>query len=186
MRPNADISSPGSTSIVVTRATAIQSNPHVLPSFLDKPNGHRRWRPTCQTHHTPHTHLEPRPRPRPQPQPQPCPDPQQTYIIPHPLAHSTQPTHPPQDSAWKAKEQSDEAHWARQKVRSLGTRSNIYSPSHALQEEEQLAQLRASMDLGSRPFQSSSATSDRRDEIEGGHGGQEELEDRYATTSGEH
>ena len=100
------------------------------------------------------------------------------------LLTSTQPTHPLQDSTWKAKEQSDEAHWARQKVRIWGPRSNMYS--HALQEEEQLAKLRASMDLGPRPFQSSSATSDRRDEIEGGHGGQEDLEDRYATTSGEH
>ena len=56
----------------------------------------------------------------------------------------------------------------------------------ALQEDEQLARLRASMDLGPRPFQSTPATSDRRDEIEGGYGGQEDLEDRYATTSGEH
>jgi hypothetical protein len=59
----------------------------------------------------------------------------------------------------------------------------------ALQEDEQLAKLRASMDLGPRPFQSTpatSASSERRDEIEGGYGGQEELEDRYATTSGEH
>jgi len=54
------------------------------------------------------------------------------------------------------------------------------------------------MDLGPRPFQSdpapasaSAATatasaSDRREGIEGGYGGQEDLEDRYATTSGEH
>jgi hypothetical protein len=58
-----------------------------------------------------------------------------------------------------------------------------------LQEEEQLAKLRASMDLGPRPLQSTPATTgsaDRRDEIEGGYGGQEDSEDRYATTSGEH
>lgn len=29
-------------------------------------------------------------------------------------------------------------------------------------------------------------STDKRDEIEGGFGGQEDLEDRYATTSGEH
>jgi ATPase inhibitor, mitochondrial len=50
------------------------------------------------------------------------------------------------------------------------------------QEQEQLAALRA------KQQQTSSATTTQpaRDDIEGGFGGQEDLEDRYATTSGEH
>jgi len=97
-------------------------------------------------------------------------------------------THPPQDNTWKAKEQSEEARWARQKVRILLSSHPRSDTPTVRQEDEQLARLRASMDLGSRPIQSTPATSssDRRDEIEGGYGGQEELEDRYATTSGEH
>src|SRR5258706_9997251 len=120
------------------------------------------------------THLEPRP--------QPCLDPQQTYIISHPLSHST---HPPTTG------QCLESQRARGRS-SVGSSKGAHSSNPrydiltALQEEEQLAKLRASMDLGPRPFQSSSATSDRQDEIEGGYGGQEGLEDRYATTSGEH
>ncbi|KAF7322579.1 hypothetical protein HMN09_00036400 [Mycena chlorophos] len=66
-----------------------------------------------------------------------------------------------QDKGWKEREQGAEAAYARQK------------------EQEQLAQIRAEMDA--------KAAADRRDkDFEGGHGGQEDLEDRYATTSGEH
>ncbi|EPT06074.1 hypothetical protein FOMPIDRAFT_41906, partial [Fomitopsis schrenkii] len=61
-----------------------------------------------------------------------------------------------QDGAWKAKEQSAEAQYIRQK------------------EQEQLAALR------------DSASKARDRDFEGGFGGQEDLEDRYATTSGEH
>ncbi|KAF8314929.1 hypothetical protein DL93DRAFT_2166973 [Clavulina sp. PMI_390] len=83
-----------------------------------------------------------------------------------------------QDSSWKLKEQGDEAQWARQK------------------EQEQLAELRAKLgadELTERAAQGSQpgstqvpATTRNRDEFEGGFGGQEDLEDRYATTSGEH
>jgi hypothetical protein len=41
--------------------------------------------------------------------------------------------------------------------------------------------LKKEMDKGTTP-----AATKPQDEIEGGYGGQEDLEDRYATTSGEH
>ncbi|KAJ6608604.1 hypothetical protein B0H10DRAFT_2226675 [Mycena sp. CBHHK59/15] len=62
-----------------------------------------------------------------------------------------------QDKTWKAKEQADEAR----------------------HEQEQLAALCAEM--------SAKEAGDARErDFEGGFGGQEDLEDRYATTSGEH
>ncbi|KIM32177.1 hypothetical protein M408DRAFT_326827 [Serendipita vermifera MAFF 305830] len=68
-----------------------------------------------------------------------------------------------QDS-WKLKEQSEEARYAKAK------------------EQEQLAALKKEMD---RTGGGQGTT--RRDEIEGGLApGMEDLEDRYATTSGEH
>ncbi|KAJ7197146.1 hypothetical protein GGX14DRAFT_375339, partial [Mycena pura] len=60
------------------------------------------------------------------------------------------------------------------------------------QEQEQLAQLRTELDAKSSAAETaadakSSAAVDARDrDFEGGFGGQEDLEDRYATTSGEH
>lgn len=69
-----------------------------------------------------------------------------------------------QDNAWKTREQVAEAQYAKQK------------------ESEQLAALAA--DIKQR--EAAAAAAKRRDEIEGGYGGQEDLEDRYATTSGEH
>ena len=105
------------------------------------------------------------------------------YVCPrlrHTLSHSTK------DGAWKAKEQSEEAADGAQVRNSEAAEQSLRDLTHPLQEEEQLARLRASMDLGPRPFQSTPTTSDTRDEIEGGYGGQEGLEDRYATTSGEH
>jgi hypothetical protein len=53
-----------------------------------------------------------------------------------------------------------------------------------LQEQEQLAALRAQQ--SSTTASSTNTTTNARDDIEGGFGGQEDLEDRYATTSGEH
>jgi len=76
-----------------------------------------------------------------------------------------------QDSAWKAKEQGDEARYAREK------------------EQEQLAALRAKIgsdDATDRAVKQEAQAQRNRDEFEGGYGGQEDLEDRYATTSGEH
>lgn len=70
-----------------------------------------------------------------------------------------------QDNAWKTKEQGAEAQYIRQK------------------EQEQLAALRDSASKA----QTQSRPGDERDrDFEGGFGGQEDLEDRYATTSGEH
>jgi hypothetical protein len=53
------------------------------------------------------------------------------------------------------------------------------------QEQEQLAAIKRQMDAAS----SSSSDKQQHDfdkDFEGGYGGQEDLEDRYATTSGEH
>ncbi|KAJ7445690.1 hypothetical protein B0H11DRAFT_2086367 [Mycena galericulata] len=75
-----------------------------------------------------------------------------------------------QDKNWKAREQGAEAVYVQQK------------------EQEQLAALRAEMD--SKPESTSAeatkAADARERDFEGGFGGQEDLEDRYATTSGEH
>ncbi|KZT68171.1 hypothetical protein DAEQUDRAFT_766554 [Daedalea quercina L-15889] len=69
-----------------------------------------------------------------------------------------------EDNAWKAREQGAEAQYVRQK------------------EQEQLAALRDSASAA----QGASAADARDRDFEGGFGGQEDLEDRYATTSGEH
>jgi len=65
-----------------------------------------------------------------------------------------------QDKTWKSKEQASEAAYAKEK------------------EQAQLAALREQV------AQSKAGKPDR--DFEGGFGGQEDLEDRYATTSGEH
>ncbi|KAA1471082.1 hypothetical protein DENSPDRAFT_818952 [Dentipellis sp. KUC8613] len=73
-----------------------------------------------------------------------------------------------QGDAWKQKEQGEEARYAHQK------------------EQEQLRALNAAQaqKQESSPAQGAKAEMDR--DFEGGFGGQEDLEDRYATTSGEH
>jgi len=69
-----------------------------------------------------------------------------------------------QDSTWKSKEQAKEARFAHEK------------------EQAQIAVLREELKDGG-----SAASSQPQDrDFEGGFGGQEDLEDRYATTSGEH
>ncbi|KAF8319846.1 uncharacterized protein EI90DRAFT_2933711 [Cantharellus anzutake] len=73
-----------------------------------------------------------------------------------------------QDSAWKDKERGDENRWAHER------------------EQQQLAELRARSGAENEVLKESTETVKRREEIEGGYGGQEDLEDRYATTSGEH
>ncbi|KAJ6547043.1 hypothetical protein B0H19DRAFT_1163643 [Mycena capillaripes] len=79
-----------------------------------------------------------------------------------------------QDKSWKAREQGEEAAYVHQK------------------EQAQLAALRSDMDAKSQDTTSStaeaakSAAAARDRDFEGGFGGQEDLEDRYATTSGEH
>ncbi|KAI0341768.1 hypothetical protein BDW22DRAFT_1332124, partial [Trametopsis cervina] len=71
----------------------------------------------------------------------------------------------PQDPTWKAKEQGEEARYAHAK------------------EQEQLQKLREASQKASGG--DSEAARQNRD-YEAGFGGQEDLEDRYATTSGEH
>jgi len=75
-----------------------------------------------------------------------------------------------QDKSWKSKEQGDEAQYVRQK------------------ESEQLAALRGQLKKDEEEKSTNTKANDSpfdRD-FEGGFGGQEDLEDRYATTSGEH
>jgi len=69
-----------------------------------------------------------------------------------------------QDKNWQAREQAEEALHAHKK------------------EQEQLEALRAKLKAEELPEQGTMLERD----FEAGFGGQEELEDRYATTSGEH
>ncbi|KAJ7771678.1 hypothetical protein B0H16DRAFT_1714900 [Mycena metata] len=79
-----------------------------------------------------------------------------------------------QDKSWKAKEQGEEAAYVQKKA------------------QTQLAALRAEMDAKAASTaagtvaEASTAADTRERDFEGGFGGQEDLEDRYATTSGEH
>ncbi|KAJ7349182.1 hypothetical protein DFH08DRAFT_959356 [Mycena albidolilacea] len=76
-----------------------------------------------------------------------------------------------QDKSWKEREQAEEATYVHQK------------------EQAQLAALRNEMDAKATNTTTDAAktAADSRDRnFEGGFGGQEDLEDRYATTSGEH
>ncbi|KAH9005239.1 hypothetical protein EDB86DRAFT_2796482, partial [Lactarius hatsudake] len=75
-----------------------------------------------------------------------------------------------QDSVWKDKEAGEEAQYARQK------------------EQKQLTSLRAQgSDAASHEAQAQPPAGIPREDrdYEAGFGGQEDLEDRYATTSGE-
>ncbi|KAJ3728691.1 hypothetical protein FB446DRAFT_687206 [Lentinula raphanica] len=74
-----------------------------------------------------------------------------------------------QDPNWKAREQSEEARFIHEK------------------EQAQLAAIREQLDKSDKTqpgHENTTSTQDR--DFEGGFGGQEDLEDRYATTSGEH
>ena len=82
-----------------------------------------------------------------------------------------------QDKVWKTKEQGDEAQYARSKVYINSYRSATHPEYDQPQEQEQLAALREKIDT---------ETKAKPQDFEGGFGGQEDLEDRYATTSGEH
>ncbi|KJA18556.1 hypothetical protein HYPSUDRAFT_45077 [Hypholoma sublateritium FD-334 SS-4] len=70
-----------------------------------------------------------------------------------------------QDPGWKSKQQAEEALYAHKK------------------EQEQLEAIRQSIDKATSAQES---THPMDKDFEGGFGGQEDLEDRYATTSGEH
>ncbi|KAJ6488570.1 hypothetical protein C8R47DRAFT_1125989 [Mycena vitilis] len=75
-----------------------------------------------------------------------------------------------QDKTWKAREQAEEASYVHQK------------------EQAQLAALRSEADSKSKDAttEAKTAADARERDFEGGFGGQEDLEDRYATTSGDH
>jgi len=72
-----------------------------------------------------------------------------------------------QDKSWKAKEQGDEARYVKEK------------------EQAQLAAIREQTEKDKDKVKETEKAAPERD-FEGGFGGQEDLEDRYATTSGEH
>ncbi|KAI0093573.1 hypothetical protein BDY19DRAFT_917694 [Irpex rosettiformis] len=72
------------------------------------------------------------------------------------------------DSTWKAKEQGEEAAYAHAK------------------EQEQLKALRDQSQSKSTTTNDSTEAARQDKPYEAGFGGQEDLEDRYATTSGEH
>jgi F0F1-type ATP synthase membrane subunit b/b' len=73
-----------------------------------------------------------------------------------------------QNQPWKSKEQAEEARYIREK------------------EQSQLAAIhdQAKKDVVDKAKEETGAQAER--DFEGGFGGQEDLEDRYATTSGEH
>ncbi|KIK63585.1 hypothetical protein GYMLUDRAFT_241512 [Collybiopsis luxurians FD-317 M1] len=75
-----------------------------------------------------------------------------------------------QDPNWKAREQSEEARYIHEK------------------EQAQLAAIRdqSKQDEGTNSASNTTSASAQDRDFEGGFGGQEDLEDRYATTSGEH
>ncbi|KAJ8699451.1 hypothetical protein PTI98_002564 [Pleurotus ostreatus] len=72
-----------------------------------------------------------------------------------------------QDGVWKSKEQAEEARYIHEK------------------EQAQLATIRDELSKN-KESDASTTTSKVDHDFEGGFGGQEDLEDRYATTSGEH
>jgi hypothetical protein len=73
-----------------------------------------------------------------------------------------------QDGAWKTREQSEEARYAHER------------------EQAQLAALKDKLDNKEGTSNKGTDTSKPTHDYEGGFGGQEDLVDRYATTSGEH
>ncbi|KAH7885029.1 hypothetical protein F5I97DRAFT_1928446 [Phlebopus sp. FC_14] len=78
--------------------------------------------------------------------------------------------HPSQDLTWRSKEQGEEARYVRER------------------EQAQLAAIRDRQQTESRQRESEKyrEVGGLNGDFEGGFGGQEDLEDRYATTSGEH
>ncbi|KAK7449687.1 hypothetical protein VKT23_013160 [Stygiomarasmius scandens] len=74
-----------------------------------------------------------------------------------------------QDGAWKSKEQGEELRYVQEK------------------EQAQLAAIREQLAKDDKAAQTTeTGTAYDGKNFEGGFGGQEDLEDRYATTSGEH
>ncbi|CDO72900.1 hypothetical protein BN946_scf185002.g85 [Trametes cinnabarina] len=105
----------------------------------------------------------------------------------HPVAHRRSPPSV-QDPAWKNKEKAEEEQYARAKVRRRRRPAPRHTtqlthpctPRDASQEVEALKAIRDEL-AAKQP-----AKSELDKDIEGGYGGQEDLEDRYATTLGMH
>lgn len=72
-----------------------------------------------------------------------------------------------QDKSWKAKEQGEEANYIRQR------------------EEEKRKASAQNQNNAPSTSEGTAAANQMGKDFEGGFGGQEDLEDRYATTSGE-
>ncbi|KAL1710080.1 hypothetical protein EV121DRAFT_286117 [Schizophyllum commune] len=72
------------------------------------------------------------------------------------------------DPNWKGRENAEEARFIHAK------------------EQEQLKALRAELDKKESSTKTTPTSKPAERDFEGGFGGQEDLEDRYATTSGEH
>ncbi|KAG1900751.1 uncharacterized protein F5891DRAFT_286533 [Suillus fuscotomentosus] len=99
-----------------------------------------------------------------------------------------------QDPTWRSREQGEEAQYIREKARLpkglLINHGKHYLLAFYTQEQAQLAALheeqekRSTTSNNNTTKDAASSTKDR--DFEGGFGGQEDLEDRYATTSGEH
>ncbi|KAF9052678.1 hypothetical protein BJ165DRAFT_1607510 [Panaeolus papilionaceus] len=87
------------------------------------------------------------------------------------------------DPSWKGKEQSEENRWAREKES-----AQIQAIQDRTMKEAEAVGSSKTTDSSSDSSKKGTAKSthpvDR--DFEGGFGGQEDLEDRYATTSGEH
>jgi len=84
-----------------------------------------------------------------------------------------------QDPTWASREQGEEARYVREKEQA----------QLAALREEQKNHSESAASKDNVPKHSSAAPSVRSPmdrDFEGGFGGQEDLEDRYATTSGEH
>lgn len=77
-----------------------------------------------------------------------------------------------QDPTWRSREQGEEAKYIHEKEQ---------AQLAALHEEQEK---RSTTSNNNTTKDTASSTKDR--DFEGGFGGQEDLEDRYATTSGEH
>lgn len=57
---------------------------------------------------------------------------------------------------------------------------------YAFKEQEQLAEIKEKLEADEATAAKAAPPARNPDEIEGGYGGQEDLEDRYATTYGAH
>ncbi|KAH8106774.1 hypothetical protein BXZ70DRAFT_1003680 [Cristinia sonorae] len=84
------------------------------------------------------------------------------------------------DPSWKAKEQADEARYAHEKET-----SQLQAIREKIREQEAEKDTAAAAPAQAEGAQAQNKPYFEKD-FEGGFGGQEDLEDRYATTSGEH